>query len=97
MYMAVTLRNVNLLMFRNRPSLKYALHEDIDEERSFLAMENGEDSVAGPLQRTNLVESSAQTSAERSRWLATLTKKKQRDQSTAEAKRARREQGRVQK
>ena len=39
-------------------------------------MEDGEDSVPGPLQRTYLAESSAETSAERSRRLATLTKKK---------------------
>ena len=85
-----------MLTLRNQPSLKHALHEDIDEERSFLAMEDGEDSVAGPSQRTYLMESSAQMSAERSRWLATLTKKKQRGQFTVEAKRTRREQGRVQ-
>ena len=42
----------------------------------FLAMEDGEDSTAGPSQRTYLAESSAETSAERSRRLATLTKKK---------------------
>ena len=38
-----------------------------------------------------------QTSAEHSRWLATLRKKKQRGQSTVEAKKARREEERVQK
>ena len=55
----------------------------------FSAMEDGEDSVAGPSQRMYLAESSAETSAERSRWLATLTKKKaRRGQYTVEAKRA---------
>ena len=33
----------------------------------FSAMEDGEDSAAGPSQRTYLTESSAETSAERSR------------------------------
>ena len=48
-------------------------------------------------QRMYLAESSAEASAERSRWLATLTKKiKPRGQSTVEAKRARREQEKVQ-
>ena len=42
----------------------------------FLAMEDGEDSVAGPSKLTYLAESSAETSAECSRRLATLTKKK---------------------
>ena len=42
----------------------------------FSAMEDEEDSVAGPSQRTYLAESSAETSAECSLWLATLTKKK---------------------
>ena len=57
----------------------------------------GDDSAAGPSQRTYLAESSAETSAERSRWLATLRPKKQKSQSTVEAKRARRDQERVQK
>ena len=51
--------------------------------------------MAGPSQRTYLVELSAETSAEQ--WLVTLRKKKQRSQSTIEAKRARREQEKVQK
>ena len=59
----------------------------------FLAMEDGEDSMAGPSQLTYLAESSAETSTECSRQLATLTKKKARGQS----KRSRREQQRVQK
>ena len=42
----------------------------------FLAMEDWEDSAAGPLQRTYFAESSAETSAQRSRRLATLTKQK---------------------
>ena len=37
-------------------------------------MEDGEDSAGGPSQRTHLAESSAETSAERSRQLATLRK-----------------------
>ena len=53
------------------------------EERRFLTVEDGEDSAAGPPQRTCFVESSA----ERSRWLATLRKNKQRSQCT-KAKRA---------
>ena len=44
---------------------------------------------------TYLAESSAEMSAERNRWLATLRKKKQRGQSIVEAKRARRDQKRV--
>ena len=60
--------------------------EDREEQR-FLTMEDGEDSVAGPPQRTCFVE----LSAERSRQLATLRKTKQRSQCTKEAKRARRE------
>ena len=66
---------------RNQASLKHALHqdvmEDIDRGRSwggggggvgitFLAIEEGEDSTAGPPQRTYLAESSAETSTERS-------------------------------
>ena len=42
----------------------------------FSAMEGGEDSAAGPSQRTYLAESSPETSAESTRRLATLTKKK---------------------
>ena len=56
-----------------------ALHDDVGtslDPRPFLAMEDGEDSAAGPLQRTYLAESSAELSAERSRRLATLTKNK---------------------
>ena len=56
----------------------------------------GENSAAGLSQHTYLAESSAEMSAERSRQLVTLTKK-QRGQSTIEAKRARREQEGVQK
>ena len=43
---------------------------------TFLGDEDGEDSAAGHSQRTYLAESGAETSAERSRRLATLTKKK---------------------
>ena len=39
-------------------------------------MEDGKDSAAGPSQRTYLAESSAEAGDERSRWLATVTKKK---------------------
>ena len=64
----------------------------------FLAMEDGEDSATGPSQRTYLAESSVETSAERSQRLATpTTKKANGGQSAIEAKRARREQQRVQK
>ena len=55
--------------------------------RRFLAKEDGEDSMDGPLQNTYLAKSSAETSAEGSRWL--LEKEKLRSQSTVEAKRAR--------
>ena len=44
--------------------------------RRFSATEDREDSAAGPSQRTYLAESSAETSAERSRQLATLTMNK---------------------
>ena len=37
-------------------------------------MEDGKDSVAGPLQRMYLSELSAEMSAEHSQWLATLRK-----------------------
>ena len=42
--------------------------------RRFLAMKNGEDSAAGPLQRTHLAELSAETSAGRSQRVPTLRK-----------------------
>ena len=51
-----------------------------------MATEDGEDSTAGPSQRTYLAESNAEASAEHSRWLVTLAKKKKRGQSTIEAK-----------
>ena len=63
--------------------------EDRKEWR-FLTMEDGQDNAIGPLQRTRFVESST----ERSRRLAALRK---RSQGTVEAKRARREQEKVQK
>ena len=44
-------------------------------ETMFLAMEDGEDSAAGPLKHTYLAESSAETSAECSRRLETLRDK----------------------
>ena len=46
----------------------------------------------GPSQRIYFAKPSAETSAECSRWLTTMSKRKQRSQSTVEAKRARREQ-----
>ena len=82
MYVSVTLNNVNLCSCsETQVSLICALHEDVDGGRSLLgggrgrrllAMEDGEDSAAGPLQRTYLAESSAETSTERSQRLATL-------------------------
>ena len=70
MYVSVTLRNVNLhSRSGTQVSLIHALHEDIG---TTLAMEDGEDSTPGPSQCTYLVESSAEMSAECSRWLATL-------------------------
>ena len=99
-YVELHARNVNLRS-RSGASLK---HEDVvggrswgDTGQRFLVMEDGEDSAASPSQRTYLAESSAETSAERSRRLATQQRKKQRGQSAVEAKRARREQQRVQK
>ena len=53
------------------------------KKRCFLTMEDAEDSAAGPPQRT-----CAESSAECSRRLATLRKRKQRSQCTKEAKRA---------
>jgi len=63
------------------------------EERRFLTMEDVEDSTAGPPQRTCFAESSA----ERSRQLATLRKRKQQCQCTKEAKKARGKPDKVQK
>ena len=72
-------RNVNLCScLGTQVSLIRALHENIDGQ-CFLAMKDREDSAAFA---TYLVELSAETSAERSRWLETLRKKKQRGQST---------------
>ena len=63
------------------------------KERRFLTMEDAEDIATGPPQRMCFAESSA----ERSRRLATLRKRKQRSQCTKDAKRARREPDKVQK
>ena len=63
------------------------------EERWFLTMEDAEDSAAGLPKRTCFVESSA----ERTRRLATLGKRKQQSHCTKEAKRAGRKQEKVQK
>ena len=46
----------------------------------FLGMDDRKDSVAGPLLSTYLMELSAETSAERNLWLATLRKRNQRSQ-----------------
>ena len=88
----VSFRNVNLRSRPGRQDIGYHVHYTTTSGR-FLATEDGEDSAAGLSQRTYLAESSAEVSAEHSRRLATPTKKKkQRGQSTVEAKRARREQ-----
>ena len=52
------------------------------KERRFLTIEDGKDSAAAPPQRICFVE----LSAERSQWLATLSKIKQQSQRTKEAK-----------
>ena len=86
-YMSVTLRNVNLHSFAlTCKELMCHMHDDGGackrgtgsrledrEERHFLTVENGVDSAAGPPQRTCFVESSA----ERSRQLATLRNRMQ--------------------
>ena len=76
-YVSVTLRNVNLHSFALTCTLaqeltRHWLTMEVEdrEERRFLTMEDGEDSAAGPPQRTCFAESSA----ERSRRLATLRK-----------------------
>ena len=56
MPIAVMLRNINLFIFRNWASLKHALREDVD----------GGQGGSRPSQHAYLVESSAETSAERS-------------------------------
>ena len=76
-YVSVTLKNVNLRStVMPRQDIGYHVHCTTTSRRCFLATEDGEDSVAGPLQHTYLVESSAEASAEHSRRLATLTKRK---------------------
>ena len=59
-----------------RQDIRYHVHYMTTLGRRFLATEDGEDSAAGPSQRTYLAESSAEASAERSQQLATLTKNK---------------------
>ena len=77
MYVSVTLRNVNLMLtVTTRQDIGYHVHYTTTLERHFLAMEDGEDCAAGPLQHTYSAKSSAEASAERSRWLATRTKNK---------------------
>ena len=63
------------------------------EERHFLTMEDVQDNTVGPPQHTRFVGSSI----EHSRRFAALGKRKQQSQCTVEAKRARREQEKVQK
>ena len=81
-YVLVTLRNVNLqLTVTPRQDIGYHVHYMTTLGRGFfLAMEDGEDKgedgAVEPLQRTYLVESSAEASAEHSRQLVTLTKNK---------------------
>ena len=89
MYVAVTLRKINLwsrsecqfaLTLRN-VSLIHGLHKGVNGGRSwggrcFLAMEGGKDSVAEPSQCTYLMESSVEMSAERSWWLRNSKTKK---------------------
>ena len=58
-----------------RQDIGYHVHYMISGRR-FLATEDRENSAARPLQRTYLVESSEEVSAECSRRLATLTKNK---------------------
>ena len=78
--------NVNLRSYSGAWALLiHVLHKDI--RRCFLVMEDREDSVAWPLQCTYLVK----LSAERSRLLATLTKRKQKSQSTIKVKRVQEE------
>ena len=76
MYMSVTLRIVTLKSRQGRISDTMHMHYTTLGRHLFLPMEDGEDSAAGPLQHTHLTESSAETSAEHSRRLATLTKNK---------------------
>ena len=74
MYLLVTLRNVNLRStVTPRRDIGYHVHS---RRRDEVFLEDGKDSVARPLQRTYLVESSAEASAKRSQRLATLTKNK---------------------
>ena len=63
------------------------------EEWCFLTMEDVEDSAAGPPQHRYFVE----LSAECRQQLATLRKRKQQSQCTKEAKKAKREQEKLQK
>ena len=74
MYVSVTLRNVTLRSRQGRILATIHVHYTTSGRHLFLAMEDGEDSVAGPLQHTHLAESSAELSAEHSRRLVTLTK-----------------------
>ena len=71
---ALMLRNTSLKRAFNTRRCRWSWRMKLGGR--FSAMEDGEDRAAGPSQRTYLVESSAETSAERSQWLATLTKKR---------------------
>ena len=59
-----------------RKDIRYHVHYMTLGRHFFLATEDGKDSVAWPLQRMYLAESSAEASAERSRRLAIPTKNK---------------------
>ena len=71
-------RNVNLHScsgIEHHWSMHYTrmlLEDGVEGGQHLWAMEDGEDSTASSSQRTYLVESSAETSAECSRWLVTL-------------------------
>ena len=74
-YVAVTLRNVNLRSCLGMSICAHTQESGVTETCITcmrMLMEDGEDSAGGPLQRTYLAESSAETSAECSRWLASL-------------------------
>ena len=72
-YMSVTLRNVNLqyrlecqFEVTPRQDIGYHMHYTTTLGRRFLATKDGEDSVAGPSQRTYLAKSSTKVSGEHS-------------------------------
>ena len=105
MYVSVTLRNVNSRQHLgmsiwgrwSRPG-RILNTTCITRWRrdDFFGDEDEDDSAAGPLQRTYLVASSAEASAECSWWLATLTKNKTKKSVHHRNQETRREQERVQ-